>query len=199
MLAPMIRSRQQERGHGFSPTEGWSSTETESPGISDFCTKRSSSSAAREVETQNGERQSSGWKKWKRQKPTCAVRNESCINSDVATCSAKGVSGCVLGGNVCSREIDRETGDEEALGRWRRTRHVWRRKYGCREHITKRWPHALEAYNILTDVAVMTPSSEMTLSSAWEAAGVCAEPYVYRSENRMVNFQQEVKINKKTV
>ena len=30
-LAPIIRSRQQERGHRFSPTEGWSSTEKRIP------------------------------------------------------------------------------------------------------------------------------------------------------------------------
>ena len=50
--------------------------------------------------------------------------------------------------------------------------------------------------NILTGVAV-TPSSEMTLSSAWKAADACGEPYMFRSDNRMVNFQQGVKINKK--
>ena len=111
-------------------------------------------------------------------KPTCVIRNESCKNSAVATCSAKSVSGCALGKNDCSRE--RETGDEEALGRWRGTRYVWRRKYGCREHITKRWPMhwRLSRANILTDVAVMTPPSEMTLSMAWEVAGSCEEPYV---------------------
>ena len=49
----------------------------------------------------------------------------------------------------------------------------------------------------LTGVAVMTLSSEMTLSSAWKAAGACAKPYVYRFDKRMVNFQQGVKINKK--
>ena len=77
--------------------------------------------------------------------------------------------------------------------------HVKRMKYGCREHLAQRWPmrRRRSRANILTGVAVMTPSSEMTLSSAWKAAGACAKPYVYRFDKRMVNFQQGVKINKK--
>ena len=74
-------------------------------------------------------------------------------------------------------------------------------KYGCREHLAQRWPMRWRRSraNILTGVAVLKPSSEMTLSSAWEAADACAESYVFRSDNRMVNFQQGIKINKKTV
>ena len=117
-LAPIIQSRQQERRHRFSPTEEWSSTEKRIPwNLRLQHKKRSSPSAAREVRTKNGERQSSEVEKTR---PTCVIRNESCINSDVAACSAKGVLGCVLGQNVCSRERERarerETGDEEALG-----------------------------------------------------------------------------------